>query len=215
MVKVAHQLLPVALWLFPASCTSPYLLVCPVVRIDGLLCDLNSPFTESCGFSVCSSFFFLEEWEWWLLCSLHTEAKTESPHLVAFVSFVLWCHNGAGGLGALRFSGWWGHSEGPGQLITLFPSLFLLALSGQTRQSQSVVWLVLCLSFGEWVAVNQVGLRVLCSGWAVPSGPQFFHLCSGERVEALLAQHALVRMTPASVDASSERREWFCNDCVF
>lgn len=44
MVKVTHQLLPGALWLFPASCTSLYLLVCPVVRVDGLLCNLNSPF---------------------------------------------------------------------------------------------------------------------------------------------------------------------------
>lgn len=39
----------------------------------------------------------------------------------------------------------------------------------------------------------------------MPSGPQFFHLCSGGEGEALLAQHALVRMTPASVDASPGR----------
>ena len=59
MVKVTQQLLPVALWLFPASCTSLYLLVCPVVRVDGLLCNLNSPFTESCGFSFHFVIFFL------------------------------------------------------------------------------------------------------------------------------------------------------------
>lgn len=95
------------------------------------------------GFHFILSSFFLEEWEWWLLCSLHMEAKTKSPHLVAFVSLVLWCHNGAGGLGALQFPGRWGHSEGPGHVITLLPSLLLLALSGQTRHSQSVIWLVL------------------------------------------------------------------------
>ena len=36
------------------------------------------------------------------------------------------------------------------------------------------------------------------------SGPQFFHLYSGERAEPLLAQHALVRMTPAFLSGGND-----------
>lgn len=105
--------------------------------------------------------------------------------------------------------------RGLGELITLFPSLPL----GPVWPDQTVT---VCGSVIR--PASHLGNERGKPSWAespvawvscAPLGLSFSTCAGGEGVEALLAQHALVRMTPASVDVHRLSREQICNDCVF